>query len=312
MNHQQAIIRQQAYREAVRKAGSVAKLSKKTKVSESKITYRMNNPYADTNYRDDLVISYIYSISIRRLCPDQPKLNDIVEKGLSSSILDAEKVSLEKIKLIKPSPRYYRTDLPDLTMGNAIVVDHLYYLISGYHQFQQAQLKGKIHVPVIMIDTSALLLNTSLSSLYVHAMIIEKAAIGLYLESLLCRRGIHGRSVDKTNAVCSKKMINHLSTDESPQVLQDFAKVQAIATANLSGQSTRNFLAKQLGFGNHESYRQACKILLIGNASLIHAVNKENVPLYTAVKLMKLSPLEQTHMIEQSNDTNNMMPIQIM
>ena len=40
MNHQQATIRQQAYREAVRKAGSVAKLSKRTNVSESKITYR--------------------------------------------------------------------------------------------------------------------------------------------------------------------------------------------------------------------------------------------------------------------------------
>ena len=90
----------------------------------------MNNPYANTNYQDDLVISYVSSISIRRLCPDQPKLNDIVEKGLSSSIFDTEKISLDRIKLITPSPRYYRTDLPDLIIGNAIIVDHLYYLIN--------------------------------------------------------------------------------------------------------------------------------------------------------------------------------------
>ena len=160
-------------------------------------------------------------------------------------------------------------------------------------------------MPVIIIDTSALLLNTALSSLYVHATIIEKAAIGLYLESLLNRRGLHGRSVARDNTAFPNKITNHLNTAESTKVLQDFAEVQATATVNLSGQSTRSFLSKQLGFGNHESYRQARQILLEGDALLIHSVNQKHVALHAAVKIMKLPTFDQINVINRLHETNN-------
>jgi hypothetical protein len=75
------------------------------------------------------------------------------------------------------------------------------------------------------------------------------------------------------------------------ELVQDFAQVGP-------GRKTRDAAAERAGFGNHETYRQAAKVVESGTPRLIQAMDGGKVSIYAAALLADAEPDEQNRILD--------------
>ena len=66
----------------------------------------------------------------------------------------------------------------------------------------------------------------------------------------------------------------------------------------LRGERTDDYVAEKAGFGNHETYRQAAKVVENGTPTLIQAMDEGRVSIYAAAILVDADPDEQEAVLE--------------
>jgi ParB-like chromosome segregation protein Spo0J len=132
----------------------------------------------------------------------------------------------------------------------------------------------------------------------------------LAVRDILKKKSILARIVDVTSILAGEYHENEVRKDFTPSERVAIAKaverqignrrgqrVQKIAQVE-SGQKTRDAAAKRAGFGNHETYRQAAKVVESGTPPLIQAMDEGRVSIPAASILAGADPDEQEAVLE--------------
>lgn len=135
------------------------------------------------------------------------------------------------------------------------------------------------------------------------------------VRDILKKRTILARIVDVSSIIAGEYAENEVRKDFTPSERVAIAKaierqignrrgqrtdkerVQKIAQVD-PGQKTRDRAAEKAGFGNHETYRQAAKVVESGTATLIQAMDEGRVSISAASILADADPDEQEAVLE--------------
>jgi DNA modification methylase len=134
-------------------------------------------------------------------------------------------------------------------------------------------------------------------------------------KDILKKKTILARIVDVTSIIAGEYAENEIRKDFTPSERVQIAKaierqigkrqgqrtdkqlVQKIAQVG-PGEKTRDKAAEKAGFGNHETYRQAAKVVQNGTSKLIHAMDSGRVSISAAAILADADDDEQEAILE--------------
>jgi DNA modification methylase len=135
------------------------------------------------------------------------------------------------------------------------------------------------------------------------------------VRDILRKKTITARIVDVTSIIAGEYAENEVRKDFTPSERVAIAKaierqignrrgqrtdkqrVQKIAQVD-PGEKTRDKAAEKAGFGNHETYRQAAKVVTNGTPTLIQAMDDGRVSISAAAILVDADPDEQEAVLE--------------
>lgn len=152
-----------------------------------------------------------------------------------------------------------------------IGVDKDNVLVFGERRVEACRRLGMKTVPARVIDMDALEAEHDENECRLNFSTSERVAIGRAIEARYGER----RGGDTTKTSQSK-------AEKFPEC---------------SGQETRVIAAKQAGFGNETTYRQAKKIVDQGTPELVAAVDAGAVSISAAAIIAEVAPIEQTEII---------------
>ena len=128
---------------------------------------------------------------------------------------------------------------------------------------------------------------------------------------ILKKKTILARIVDVRSIIAGEYAENEVRKDFTPSERVQIAKAieRQLPSRNgvpkarqkidkLRGQRTDNYVAGRAGFGNHQTYRQAAKVVLNGTAKLIHAMDSGRVSISAASILADVDAYEQEAVLE--------------
>lgn len=200
-----------------------------------------------------------------------------------------------RLNLIKTGDRH-RKDLGDLgalaasidSLGllQPIGLDANYRLIFGERRLRAFELLGRETIPARIVHVPSLLLaEHAENEIRKDFTPSERVAIGLAMEEALGNR--RGQRTDLRS-----QGQGELLDLELPQ---NFAEVK-------SGEETRQVAARQAGFGNPETYRQAKTVVTHGAPELIEAMDKGEIAISTAAQLATADPETQRYAAENPKE----------
>lgn len=130
------------------------------------------------------------------------------------------------------------------------------------------------------------------------------------VQDILKKKTILARIVDVTSILAGEYHENEVRKDFTPSERVAIAKaieqqignrrgqrVQKVAHVE-PGRKTRDAAAERAGFGNHETYRQAAKVVENGTARLIQAMDGGRVSISAAALLADADPDEQDRILD--------------
>lgn len=153
-----------------------------------------------------------------------------------------------------------------------IGVDKDNVLVFGERRVEACRRLGMKTVPARVIDMDALEAEHDENECRLNFSTSERVAIGRAIEARYA-----GRQGQRTDI-------------QADELVQNFAQVE-------SGQKTRAIAAQQAGFANHETYRQAKKVVDQGAPELVAAVDAGAVSISAAAIIAEVAPIEQTEII---------------
>lgn len=183
------------------------------------------------------------------------------------------KIQIDQIKI---GPRF-RKDLGDidelarsieaLGLLQPVVIDNEHRLVAGARRLEAVKLLGWTDVPVHVVDIEQLIsAERDENEIRKDFTSSERVAIGRAIEeSIGSRQGQRS----------------------------DLKPVQCVAEVRIEpGQKTRDVVAKRVGFGNPETYRQAKTVVDKGAPELVEAMDKREVSISAAAQIAK-QPVEE-------------------
>src|SRR5262249_53506110 len=127
---------------------------------------------------------------------------------------------------------------------------------------------------------------------------------------ILKKKTILARIVDVSSILAGEYHENEVRKDFTPSERVAIARAIERQIGNRRGQRVQNFAqvspgqksrdaaAECAGFGNHETYRQAAKVVENGTPRLIQAMDGGRVSIFAAALLADAEPDEQDHILD--------------
>ena len=181
--------------------------------------------------------------------------------------------------VIKPRFRVHIGDLAPMMESirrigvlQPIGVDKDNVLVFGERRVEACRRLGMKTIPARIIDMDALEAEHDENECRLNFSTSERVAIGRAIEERYA-----GRQGQRTD----------IQPDE---LVENFPQVD-------HGQKTRVIAAKQAGFGNETTYRQAKRVVDQGAPELVAAVDAGAVSISAAATIAEIAPIEQTQII---------------
>lgn len=195
-----------------------------------------------------------------------------------------------RIELIKVSNRY-RKDMGDLDSLAASIeaigllqpigIDSNYRLIFGERRLRAFEKLGRERIPARIINVPSLLSEHAENEIRKDFTPSERVAIGKAMEESLGNR--RGQRTDLKPDGQGELL--------EPELSENFCEVK--------GKRSDQIAAKQAGFGNETTYRQAKTVVEKAAPELVEAMDRGDVAISTAATLTELPPDIQAEVVAQ-------------
>lgn len=196
-----------------------------------------------------------------------------------------------RIELIKVSNRY-RKDMGDLDALAASIeaigllqpigIDSNYRLIFGERRLRAFEKLGRERIPARIINVPHLLSEHAENEIRKDFTPSERVAIGRAMEESIGNR--RGQRTDLRPDGQGELL--------EPSLPENFPEVKG-------GEETRQIAAKQAGFGNETTYRQAKVVVEKAAPELVEAMDRGDVAISTAATLTELPKEAQAEVVAQ-------------
>lgn len=242
-------MRQQALLEAIEFCGGVAAFSQRLKINRTRVSNWRNQPEIRIPYEYVVLTEAITQVSVERLSPFTEASNKALRGLLALSSLAPTEVSLNDIIIDHhPYIRYFNPD-------RSIIIGTDKVLISGIEQLQSLKILKLKKAMVFVLDLKALLLGIrTLKECSFNFLISEQTLVGLRLEQLIAN---------------------------------DFNRSKSLPyVCNQRGERYEQEIARMVGFENSMAYSQAKMIYHKGSPTLMQTVDKKQISLLDASKIV--------------------------
>ena len=268
-------IKRRALLEAIRFAGSVAKLAKHIGAQRSQVNNWLNRDDA-IPYQYAILIEEISGVSIERLAPNEVAANKVIRQLRNVTDEQIVDIAISKIQISTPTQvQMHPSEAKTRELSRPIIVGSDMTLISGSDRLAAHKALGHTTVPAIIVDIEALVLGERLITEYQEPISIsDQVAVAMQIENKLGNR--QGRRSDlQDNKEKSCKPSDSLDQTSNP----------------LRGR-TDDLASKLAGFSSRESYRRAKNVVQQGTPELITAMDNKSISISLAANLAT-TPHEQ-------------------